>query len=340
MNKKLRMIQKTFIVSIVALVTISLMTLSTILYATNAIEVNKDVTSSQLHDLTKGYPEVAAYLDSQKNAEPHFIRIANLIQADQQALLVRGLLLTGIPILILSGLLAYVLAGKLVKPVEEAFSAQERFLQDASHEMRNPLAALYAVIQEAKNQKDVDKLQASLSTLERQAQQLVKLNDDLLLLERSKTNHSKAKLQDISELLLDVIDSEYAHAKQHKITITHSVDKGINKLIDQADWVSITRNIINNAIKYSKPGSRVTISLKIHKQRITFKVKDKGIGIPADQLGQIGERFYRASNVGRKTGTGLGMAIVRQTVEAYQGNYLVTSKQGKGTTVIIHLPLR
>lgn len=333
MNQKLRTIQKTFIVSIVGLAVLSVVSLGAVLYATNAIEIKHDVSSSELHSLTKNYPAVESYLQTQKHAEPHFIKIANLVKTDQQTLLGRALLFTGVPMLLLSGLIAYTLARRLVKPVEETFAAQERFLQDASHEMRNPLAALSAVIQEARNAKDPKDIKRSLDTLDRQSKQLVKLNEDLLTLERSKTNHSKATLQDISSLLLDVIDSEYAQASQRGIKIQAKVTKNIQIVISDTDWVCIARNLIDNAVKYSRDNSVVSVTLTHQKQSVILKVRDRGIGIPADQLSQIGERFYRGTNVGRISGTGLGLAIVSETLHAYGGSLSLESKPAKGTTV-------
>ena len=166
MNHKLRSIQTTFIISIVALTTLSVVGLGIVLYATNAIELRQKVSSTHLHELTRNYPAVEEYINSQKHAEPHFIKLASVVKSDQSNLLGRALIFTGVPTLLLSGLLAYALARKLVRPVEETFAAQERFLQDASHEMRNPLAALYAVIQQTKTSDDPKEIKKSLDSID------------------------------------------------------------------------------------------------------------------------------------------------------------------------------
>jgi signal transduction histidine kinase len=340
MDKKLKNIQKSFIVSIVGLVILSVLSLGTVLYATNAIDLRQDVTSSHLHSLTQNFPAVEAYLQTQKHAEPHFIKIANLVKNDQQALLGRALLFTGVPILIFSVLLAYFLARKLVRPVEQTFADHERFLQDASHEMRNPLAALYAVVQDAKADNTPAAKDKALNTIERQVKQLVKLNEDLLLIERSKTNHKKASRNNLSDLLLDVIDSELSSANKQGVTIKTNIQPGIHSIIADNDWVCVTRNLIDNAIKYSDSKKSITVSLGLHNKIITLSVKDKGIGIPMEQLDKIGERFYRATNVGRATGTGLGMAIVQQIVSSNNGTIHIESKQNRGTTTTVKLPFK
>lgn len=340
METKIKNIKRSFIASIVGLAILSVVSLGTVLYVTNAIDVRRNVTSSELHQLTQNFPAVESYLQTQKKAEPHFIKIANLVKNDQQTLLGRALIFTGLPILILSVVLAYYLARKLLRPVEKTFADQERFLQDASHEMRNPLAALYAVVQNARagdNPKDREK---SLETIERQVKQLVKLNDDLLLIERSKQKVAKITSINISDLLLDVIDSVYAQSTQRKIVLKNNINQNVQLVIDDKDWVCMVRNIIENAIKYSPNKSLIHTSLKSYKTYVIFEVKDNGVGIPKDDIANLGERFYRGKNVGRISGTGLGLAIVYQIVAKYNGLVTIDSKLEKGTAVHIKLPAK
>ncbi|MDQ5886396.1 MAG: hypothetical protein QG628_793 [Patescibacteria group bacterium] len=340
MDQKLKNIQNSFIISIVSLAVLSVMSLGAVLYATNAIDLRKNVTSSELHQLTENFPAVESYLNSQKKAEPHFIKIANLVKSDQQALLGRALLFTGIPILLFSVLLAYFLARKLVRPVEQTFADQERFLQDASHEMRNPLAALYAVVQDARTSNNPKEKDKALTTIDRQVKQLVKLNDDLLLIERSKQKILKPSSINISDLTLDVLDSVYAQASQRNIKIKSSITADIRLPIDDKDWVCLVRNIIENAMKYSPDKSKIAIALTLNKSFVLFEVRDKGIGIPKDELTKLGERFYRGKNVGRIAGTGLGLAIVYQIVHKYYGDIDISSELNKGSFVVVKLPIK
>lgn len=340
MDQKLKNIQNSFIISIVGLAVLSVISLGTVLYATNAIDLRQNVTSSELHKLTENFPAVESYLQSQKKAEPHFIKIANLVKSDQQALLGRALIFTGIPILLFSILLAYFLARKLVRPVEQTFADQERFLQDASHEMRNPLAALYAVVQDARSSDNPKEKDKALTTIDRQVKQLVKLNDDLLLIERSKQKLVNLPAINISDLTLDVLDSVYAQANLRSIVLKDSIDSNVLIPVNDKDWVCLVRNIIENAIKYSPDKSKVMIALKKNKTNVTFEVKDKGIGIPENEIANLGERFYRSKNVGRIGGTGLGLAIVYQIVHKYNGTVHINSKVQKGTTVTITLPIK
>jgi len=340
METKIKNIQRSFIASIVGLAILSVVSLGTVLYVTNAIDVRRNVTSSELHQLTQNFPAVESYLQTQKHAEPHFIKIANLVKNDQQTLLGRALIYTGVPILILSVLLAYFLARKLLRPVEKTFADQERFLQDASHEMRNPLAALYAVVQNARAGDNPIDREKSLATIERQVKQLVKLNDDLLLIERSKQKNINLPSVILSDLVLDVIDSVFAQASQRSIRIKSTIEPAVAMRIDDKDWICLVRNIIDNSIKYSSNKSLVSVHLQTIKSQIVFEVIDKGIGISKNEIANIGERFYRGKNVGRISGTGLGLAIVYQIVHKYKGTVDISSKPQHGTKITIKLPVK
>jgi len=340
MNSKLKNITHYFVVTLVGLVSLCIVTLGSFLYLTNAINMSRDFSMSDLMQISSTAPEVQAYIQAQKNAEPHFVKLANLIEANQQELLLRAFIFTGVPILFVSIGLAYYVARRLVRPVEETFRDQERFLQDASHELRNPLAALSAVIQDAVDSKTLREKNTSLKAIQRQTDNLIKLNEDLLLLERSKHGEVPNQAINISDLLLDTIDSVYPYSSQKDITIKASVSKALHIKISNKDWVCLARNIIENAVKYSPLHSVVRVNLKKGKQEITLSVEDSGIGIPKDEISKISERFYRAKNVGRESGTGLGLAIVQQITEKYGGNVHITSSSQKGTRVIVKLPVK
>ena len=340
MNTKLKNITRYFIASIVGLVSLSIISLGSFLYLTNAINISRDVSMNKLMQISSEAPEVQAYIQSQKNAEPHFIKLANLIESNQQELLLRALIFTGIPILLVSIGLAYYLARRLVKPVEQTFADQERFLQDASHELRNPLAALSVVIQDAVDSKTLKEKNASLQAIQRQTDNLIKLNEDLLLLERSKQGAIPTNEVNISDLLLDTIDSMYPHASKKNIVINQKITKDLQLKVNDKDWVCLSRNILENAVKYSFKKSTIRVDLRKTKHEIVLTIDDKGIGIPKDEIAKINERFYRAKNVGRETGTGLGLAIVQQIAEKYGGSLHIVSSLHKSTRVIVKLPVK
>lgn len=306
-----------------------------VLFATSSIRLDRSINSTQLHQLTSSNQELESYLTSQKHADPHFVTIANLVQSDQQSAITRALLFTGLPILIIGGVSGYIVARKLLKPVEDTFASQERFLQDASHEMRNPLAVLSAVSQQAMKSTDQNEQKHALRTLDRQIQHLVKLNEDLLLLERSKNIDKQTKQTNISELLLDTIDSITPQASKENIRLSSSVQNNAFTIINDQDFVCVLRNLLDNAVKYSPKNGEIKITLKKLRQQIRIDIKDKGIGIAKEELDHLGERFFRGKNVGRIHGTGLGYAIIYELARKYRFEVKIQSKEKKGTTVTL-----
>ncbi|HIA91574.1 TPA: HAMP domain-containing histidine kinase [Candidatus Saccharibacteria bacterium] len=246
------------------------------------------------------------------------------------------------PLIVLaSGVIAYAVARQILRPIKDSYSAQERFMQDAAHEFRNPLAALKVTVQNIKSRGTLDKDDALklLKSTETQVNRLISINEDLLYLERKEESLSKkSKKLNISELLLDVLEDLESLARQQNLKIISKIQDDISLRIPAERFVKIAQNIIGNAIKYSKPGSgEVRVSLTEKNGSVRLSVRDFGVGIPSDDLAQIGRRFYRASNTSAFSGTGLGMAIVQKAVSAQGGQLTVNSKPDEGTHVVVNL---
>jgi hypothetical protein len=100
----------------------------------------------------------------------------------------------------------------------------------------------------------------------------------------------------------------------------------------------ILTNLLSNAIKYSPPGTNINFNLKVEELELIFEVKDKGIGIPVDDLNKLFTTFHRATNTGNIQGTGLGLAIVKKCVDLHQGKIGVHSILNEGSTFTFSLP--
>jgi signal transduction histidine kinase len=103
----------------------------------------------------------------------------------------------------------------------------------------------------------------------------------------------------------------------------------------QADTTRINHvfgNLLSNALKYTSPGGKITLSAKADEERVQFSVSDTGRGIPSKYLPRIFEQFFRIPDQGKEAGAGLGLAIVKEIVEAHGGTVVVESTEGKGTT--------
>jgi signal transduction histidine kinase len=330
MEKIIKNTRNRFIAVIVLLVVFIVVTSWGILQAFTHNEIASPARLSEIHQSATENAEFGAYLEEQKEFEAHFLTLATSIKQQEADRVTRGLAITSI-IVVIAGIFAAIFtARRLMKPVIEAYESQERFLQDAAHELRNPLAALTAALQQTKKDTPLVK------TFRRQTNRLIHINEDLLYLE--KRQNQDPQVLNISELLGDVIEELQPIAIHRKISISFRTEPVIQKKIAATDYVRLMKNIISNAIKYSVENSEVTITQKVEKSQIHIIVVDTGIGIPEKDFEHIGNRFFRASNTGHIQGTGLGLAIVQKILNTYGGTKKITSTVGKGTTVHITLP--
>jgi two-component system phosphate regulon sensor histidine kinase PhoR len=169
--------------------------------------------------------------------------------------------------------------------------------------------------------------------MRRQTKRLIRINEDLLYLER-RTPGETINEVNVSELLEDVLEDMQASIINKKLNLEKKIQTDIMIKIDPKDFIKMSRNIIENAIKYSNIGKKLIVNLHQDK-RIVLLVKDQGIGIPAQDIEHIGERFYRSKNVGNVDGTGLGIAIVKKVSNIYGSDLSIVSKVDHGTTVKI-----
>lgn len=218
-----------------------------------------------------------------------------------------------------------------------------RFISIASHELRNPLNLIsgYAQLLMQSSKKLTEEKQQDLHrrTIDAVKNMTNILNDVLLLtrgeLAREKFNPESLDLNKFCRAIVQNIKLGIGSHHQINLSIPEApiianVDR---KLLD-----GILTNLLMNAIKYSPQGSKIDFELLMQENKIVFKIKDRGIGIPPEDRSQLFSSFHRASNVGNIPGTGLGLAIVKQSTELHGGTVNFESEIDRGTTFIITLP--
>lgn len=333
MDSIIKSVRNRFIATIILVVGFVLLLSWGILQWYSSNELSTPAHISEVRKSSENNEAFADYLANQKDYEAHFVTLASDIKQQEADRVTRALALTT-GIVVAVGVVSAVIAGrKLVRPVEEAYQSQERFIQDAAHELRNPLAAMTAALQQAD---DKTKKSPLIKTFQRQTKRLIHINEDLLFLERRTTE--KIQIVSLSDLLEDVVEELQPIAVTRKIKLIVDNQKSLEKTMSTSDYVRLVKNIIDNAVKYSPDGKNILISQKKTKSTIKIIVTDEGIGIPQKDLENIGSRFFRASNTGKIDGTGLGLAIVQKILNSYGGNKEITSTLGKGTTVTLSLP--
>jgi signal transduction histidine kinase/CHASE3 domain sensor protein len=221
------------------------------------------------------------------------------------------------------------------------------FLATIAHDLKNPLTVIMGLAQvllrrtHRQEPLDVSRVQEGLTTIDRTARNMAQLVSELL--DSSRLQMGQALNLDLQQLdlvaLVDETVVEYGQSSQrHKVNFATELPH----LLCRCDRVRVQRavaNVLINAIKYSPRGGTITVSLASDNGDASIVVGDHGMGIPAEDVPRIFERFYRASNVGQIGGTGIGLAGVKQIIEQHGGTIAVESAQGEGTTVTIRLPL-
>jgi heavy metal sensor kinase len=231
----------------------------------------------------------------------------------------------------------------MVSRLERSFRQMRQFNADAAHELRTPLAILQGENEIALRTPGLpDDVRAVLSSNLEELERLTRVVTDLLTLAEVEagTEILRKKPVELSALLRDLVEQMSALAEDRKITIEAG---NLPDLRVQADELWIRRallNLIDNSIKYSRPGAKIEIWLQKVDSMVLIGIRDFGIGIDPADLPRIFDRLYRTDPARSRTigGSGLGLSIVKWIVEAHHGQISVSSRPEQGTTIEITLP--
>jgi OmpR-family two-component system manganese-sensing sensor histidine kinase len=335
MDAVLKRAQRNFtIVTVgVAIICAIVAALGTYIYAEQRLQQN--ISAAKLGQLAQDNSELSDYIASQEAYHAHFETIAGIIQRED-----RNQITTSLPfvlgvVAVASGMAGWWLSRRLLVPIKESYLSQRRFMQDAAHELRNPLAAMSTMLQQAENRPpNGAALQKFIQSLGRQANHLSAITTDLLLLEHR--DYPGEQTVNIADLLRDVLEELHHQAIAQKVAIAPTIPTDLSTKIDPQHFVYIAKNLVENAIKFStKNGKPVEVILTKSKSGWSLRVKDYGIGIPKNDIANITQRFYRAKNATETDGTGLGLAIVAKFVTIYGGELHIDSVPKKGTTISV-----
>ena len=217
------------------------------------------------------------------------------------------------------------------------------FVANISHELKTPVGALAVLAEALSEEDDVDVVHRVADRMVDEAHRLSRTIDDLL--ELSRIELGEEPVRDLVDVA-DVVDGAVGRARQlaelRSIEIeTLEMPVGIRVMGDRRQLVSALGNLVENAVKYSEPGSGVQVRVRVEGPLVELMVADQGIGIPAKDHDRIFERFYRVDKArSRDTGgTGLGLAIVRHVATNHRGEVLVSSQEGEGSTFVLRIPL-
>jgi len=223
---------------------------------------------------------------------------------------------------------------------------RQDFVANVSHELRTPLTSIKGFI-ETLLQGAIDDPGHNrhfLTLVEEDVNRLARLTDDLLELSKVESLDKPKTIQavDVPRLTQDVVASLMPQIRAKQITVTVQPDGRMTEAKGDPDQLrQVLWNLLDNAVKYNVEGGRILLRLQAGEGSLRVEVADTGIGIPAEELPRIFERFYRVDKARSRAlgGTGLGLSIVKHIVEAHGGQVEVTSEPGRGSTFQFTLPL-
>ena len=243
--------------------------------------------------------------------------------------------------LVLIGLAGWVLAARTLRPIRDAHRRQRRFIADASHELRSPVAAIRARAEAALAVGASDgELRTALADVARRSGELATLADDLLLLARAEGGPADDEL-DEADLSVVVAEAVEAFAAAHPGVRAPRIRlaPGLSVRARPGELGRIVDNLVDNAFRYGGPDVAVRVTTAAEGSAATLVVSDDGPGIGAADAAHVFEAFYRVhSDEGAPAGTGLGLAIARSLAERNGGRLTVESRPGAGATFRLALP--
>jgi len=230
----------------------------------------------------------------------------------------------------------FLLARQAMIPVRQSLAQQQAFVANAAHELRTPLSVIQAVTELALlRDRSGGEYRTALTEISAAVTQTSALVDVLLTLARIDAGRQPLARAPVS--LVDLIVTVPKHP-EHPLTV--SVDEDPIVEGDVALLQRMLGNLVENAYRYTPPGTPVAVSVRAERDGFALRVHDDGPGIPASEVPHLFERFYRgqAAQERAQSGAGLGLSLVQQIAEAHRGRATLTSVPGSGTTVTVLLP--
>ncbi|HFE66989.1 MAG TPA: HAMP domain-containing histidine kinase, partial [Chloroflexi bacterium] len=232
---------------------------------------------------------------------------------------------------------------QMLKRQAELDELKNKFIHNVSHELRAPLAIIFGHV-ELLYQTLADGLQPeqrqSMEIILRRTRMLANLVEDLTALLAAQTQEFRRENILAADLIYSMLADYQIQAAEAGITLQADIAPQLPMI--QGDMTHLRRvfdNLLSNAFKFTPAGGSVTIRMWAEGDDVIIEVTDTGSGIPAENLKHIFERFYQVEEKGRRRpGTGLGLALVKEIVEAHRGHVSVSSNIGQGTTFEITLP--
>ncbi len=221
---------------------------------------------------------------------------------------------------------------------------RDAFVATVSHELRTPLTSISGFLEMMQDEEEGlgESGRRYLDVIRRSTERLHGLVEDLLLvaqIEASRVELQREQL-DLRQLVASAVETARPAADEKGVTLAVVLDHPSEVTADRSRIAQVLDNLVSNAVKFTNGGGNVTVTLAGDGDSVQLVVADTGIGVPADEQGQVFSRFFRASTATQRAipGTGLGLAISRALVEQHGGTISFASREDEGTQVTVTLP--
>ena len=235
---------------------------------------------------------------------------------------------------------------QMSEQVHNLDEARNQFVSNASHELKTPLATMKILVESMIYQDDMpgELRQEFLTDINKEIDRLSSVVGDLLTLVHIDSHKLRLRreMMVFADTVRETVKRLQPLAKKRGQEITMDISDACEMFADPGKLAQVCYNIIENGIKYTPDGGKIAVTLKRMGRDAVLEISDTGVGIPAEDLAHVFDRFYRVDKArSRDTGgTGLGLSIVQQIVRLHAGSVTVQSEKGKGTTFIVQLPVK
>ena len=231
--------------------------------------------------------------------------------------------------------------------LEKSIKDRNKAFRFASHELKSPMIAIQSTLEVVKSlyaeelRKEVRDM---VFKAEKRSSQVIDMIKEMIAVTQYNLKIEKPIIETVKldDWLYSIVKQYNAFAVNKKIELVyHHLKEDVLVNIDTNGFERVAGNLVNNALRYTKEGGKVTVTPFFIEEKFGFAVKDTGIGIPKEDLNKIFEEFYRSKNAKEteQLGTGLGLSLVKEIVQFYSGEISVNSELGKGSEFIVIIPL-
>jgi two-component system phosphate regulon sensor histidine kinase PhoR len=239
---------------------------------------------------------------------------------------------------------AYLIIFQDLTRVRRLETVRRDFISNISHELRTPLASLRALVDTLRDGalEDPPAARRFLDRMETEVDALTQMAQELLELSRIESGLVPFQMVpvDVTDVVLPPVERLRPQAERFVLQLAVDLPLGLPLVLADAERIQqVVTNLVHNAIKFTPSGGEVTVSAAAGEGEVVVSVHDTGVGIPADDLPRIFERFYKADHARSGGGTGLGLAIAKHIVQGHGGRIWAESIEGRGSTFYFSLPV-